>query len=131
MRHTVKLAIGVSLFTAFLASACRREERRFREVAPSTTATSVASAVNLQPGPTYTVTQTHGPYEYNAYAISEGKTLFNQFNCSGCHSNGGGGMGPPLMDDKCSRRSWKGVRMECRHGADASRIMKCGALSRT
>jgi cytochrome c oxidase cbb3-type subunit 3 len=100
MRHTVKLAIGVSLFTAFLASACRREERRFREVAPSTTATSVASAVNLQPGPTYTVTQTHGPYEYNAYAISEGKTLFNQFNCSGCHSNGGGGMGPPLMDDK-------------------------------
>ena len=79
---------------------CRREERRFREVAPATTGTSVASAVNLQPGPTYTLTETQNPYGYNAYSISEGKQLFNQFNCSGCHSNGGGGMGPPLMDDK-------------------------------
>ena len=100
MRQTVRLATGVSLFGALLASACRREERRFREMAPATTATSVATAVNLQPGPTYTVTKTHGPYDYNAYAISEGKTLFSQFNCTGCHSNGGGGMGPPLMDDK-------------------------------
>ena len=23
-----------------------------------------------------------------------------EFNCSGCHFNGGGGIGPPLMDDK-------------------------------
>lgn len=80
--------------------ACRREERRFREVAPATTATSVATAVNLQPGPSYTVTETQSPYQYNAYAISEGKQLYNSFNCVGCHSNGGGGMGPPLMDDK-------------------------------
>jgi cytochrome c oxidase cbb3-type subunit 3 len=41
-----------------------------------------------------------GPYEENAYGVSQGKTLYNQFNCSGCHSQGGGGMGPPLMDDK-------------------------------
>ena len=33
-----------------------------------------------------------------AYAASQGKWLFSQFNCSGCHSRGGGGMGPPLMD---------------------------------
>jgi cytochrome c oxidase cbb3-type subunit III len=26
--------------------------------------------------------------------------LFGWYNCAGCHSNGGGGMGPPLMDDK-------------------------------
>jgi cytochrome c oxidase cbb3-type subunit 3 len=41
-----------------------------------------------------------GPYEENAYGVSQGKTLYNGFNCSGCHSQGGGGMGPPLMDDK-------------------------------
>ena len=29
-----------------------------------------------------------------------GKRLFGQYNCSGCHSNGGGGMGPSLMDDE-------------------------------
>jgi cytochrome c oxidase cbb3-type subunit 3 len=26
--------------------------------------------------------------------------LFKQFNCAGCHFNGGGGIGPPLMDDQ-------------------------------
>jgi len=96
MTKTTALAFAVAL----IATGCRREERRFREVAPAATATSVATAVNLQPGPTYTVTKTNGPYQYNAYAISEGKALYNQFNCSGCHSMGGGGMGPPLMDDK-------------------------------
>ena len=30
--------------------------------------------------------------------MSEGKRLYNQFNCSGCHFQGGGGIGPPLMD---------------------------------
>jgi len=99
MKDSMRALLVVA--TACIAlSACRREERRFREVAPAATATSVAAAVNLQPGPTYNATQTNGPYQYNAYAISEGKALFNQFNCSGCHSNGGGGMGPPLMDDK-------------------------------
>ncbi len=95
-RQLLPLAIAACT----IAGGCRREERRFREAAPAATATNVATAVNLQPGPTYTVTQTNGPYQYNAYAISEGKALYNQFNCSGCHSNGGGGMGPPLMDDK-------------------------------
>ena len=99
MRASSYLAIGIS-FAGLALTSCKRETRRFREMAPAATATSVAQAVNLQPGPTYTVTQTNGPYQYNAYAISEGKILYNQFNCVGCHSNGGGGMGPPLMDDK-------------------------------
>jgi cytochrome c oxidase cbb3-type subunit 3 len=95
MRRLTAFSIAVLTLVA-----CRREERRFREVAPATTATSVATAVNLQPGPTYTVTETMSPYQYNSYSISEGKQLFNSFNCVGCHANGGGGMGPPLMDDK-------------------------------
>jgi cytochrome c oxidase cbb3-type subunit 3 len=37
-------------------------------------------------------------YFNNAEAVTTGKALFNQYNCSGCHSNGGGGMGPALMD---------------------------------
>jgi len=36
----------------------------------------------------------------NPTAVQTGKLLFGQFNCSGCHSNGGGGMGPSLMDDE-------------------------------
>ena len=39
-------------------------------------------------------------YEENAYAVSEGKRLYENFNCVGCHSHGGGGIGPPLMDNQ-------------------------------
>ena len=39
-------------------------------------------------------------YEENAYAMSQGKLLYENFNCVGCHFHGGGGIGPPLMDDK-------------------------------
>ena len=37
-------------------------------------------------------------YGGNAYGTSEGKRLFAWMNCSGCHANGGGGIGPALMD---------------------------------
>jgi cytochrome c oxidase cbb3-type subunit III len=36
-------------------------------------------------------------YYDNAEAVNAGRRLFQQYNCSGCHSNGGGGMGPSLM----------------------------------
>jgi cytochrome c oxidase cbb3-type subunit III len=37
-------------------------------------------------------------YGNNAFAIAQGQQLFGQMNCVGCHSHGGGGMGPALMD---------------------------------
>jgi cytochrome c oxidase cbb3-type subunit 3 len=47
-------------------------------------------------------------YANNAFHISQGQRLYSWFNCVGCHSHGGGGMGPPLMDEK-----WRyGGRME-------------------
>ena len=48
--------------------------------------------------PTLLSAQQNNNYEENAYALGEGKRLFSQFNCVGCHGNGGGGMGPPLLD---------------------------------
>jgi cytochrome c oxidase cbb3-type subunit 3 len=39
-------------------------------------------------------------YDESAFAVSEGQHLFQAFNCNGCHANGGGGIGPALMDDK-------------------------------
>jgi cytochrome c oxidase cbb3-type subunit III len=39
-------------------------------------------------------------YYDNADAVNTGARLFKQYNCSGCHSSGGGGMGPSLMDDE-------------------------------
>jgi cytochrome c oxidase cbb3-type subunit III len=36
-------------------------------------------------------------FDGNNAAIADGKQLFGQMNCTGCHFNGGGGMGPALM----------------------------------
>jgi len=39
-------------------------------------------------------------YMDNAYQVSQGQTYYHWMNCSGCHANGGGGMGPALMDNE-------------------------------
>jgi cytochrome c oxidase cbb3-type subunit III len=57
----------------------------------------------LSPGSDHsliTVDPRAAAYYDNATAVNVGKTLFGGFNCSGCHSNGGGGMAPDLMDDE-------------------------------
>jgi cytochrome c oxidase cbb3-type subunit 3 len=55
----------------------------------------------LAPGLNHTLVTTDpraAAYYDNAEAVNNGKRLFQQYNCSGCHSSGGGGMGPSLMD---------------------------------
>jgi cytochrome c oxidase cbb3-type subunit III len=93
------LGMTLVLLTLFLAG-CEREERRFRELPAATARRNTERLVNLVPGPYTADIYVRNPYEGNAFAISEGKRLFTWFNCVGCHANGGGGMGPPLMDDR-------------------------------
>ena len=38
-------------------------------------------------------------FDGNPEQIEAGQQLYAAFNCVGCHFNGGGGMGPALMDD--------------------------------
>lgn len=81
-------------------ASCRREERRFEE-APSAAKPPMAVTVSqLHPGSSPPLTASQAPYDDNAFAVSEGKRLYQWFNCVGCHSQGGGGMGPALMDDQ-------------------------------
>jgi cytochrome c oxidase cbb3-type subunit 3 len=55
--------------------------------------------VVINPGAPVPTLQVINPYEGNREAIDEGGRLYGWFNCSGCHSPGGGGaIGPPLMD---------------------------------
>ena len=82
-----------------LVIACEREERNFQGIPPSASMSMPpVRESELQPGPPTRSTPISGPYEENAYGVSQGKTLYNQYNCSGCHFQGGGGIGPPLMD---------------------------------
>jgi cytochrome c oxidase cbb3-type subunit 3 len=37
-------------------------------------------------------------YSEAAWDIGEGKGLYDEMNCGGCHARGGGDLGPPLMD---------------------------------
>ena len=48
----------------------------------------------------YTIDPRAAPYYDNQNAVNIGKALFYSMNCSGCHTNGGGGMGPSLMDSQ-------------------------------
>ena len=83
-----------------LAAACRRETRQFDNWPPTASAAAVVREVDLQPGPPTRHVDLVGPYDGNAYGTGEGKRLYNQMNCSGCHFQGGGGIGPPLMDSQ-------------------------------
>jgi cytochrome c oxidase cbb3-type subunit 3 len=89
-------AIGLLLAAALCA--CEREERRFTESAGASSAPTAIALSALQPG-TATLSP-ESPYDHNAFAISQGKQLFEWFNCSGCHAQGGGAIGPALMDSQ-------------------------------
>jgi cytochrome c oxidase cbb3-type subunit III len=100
VRHRVRGAVALALTAVVALAACEREERRFNTETASPPAYAAVTLDTLQPGvpqPDFDVTNAS---EKNAYDLSEGKRLFESWNCSGCHSHGGGGMGPPLMDDE-------------------------------
>jgi cytochrome c oxidase cbb3-type subunit 3 len=89
--------------TGLALAACEREDREYR-ANPATSETNEKIALSpLSAGPSGPTEQRSGlgrEYEENAYHISQGQRLYVWFNCNGCHANGGGGMGPPLMDDR-------------------------------
>src|ERR687884_637366 len=87
----------ITLLCLLLAS-CEREERGFRVEPPSSSRVNTIRLTELQPGPAQPPLVTTNEYEKNAYAVSEGKRLYEQMNCVGCHFHGGGGIGPALMD---------------------------------
>lgn len=95
-RTTLLLTI---LLAAGLAG-CERETRDFRVSPPGNAPSDPVRLSALQPGVPLRDASL-ATYQENAWAMSEGYRLFNQFNCAGCHSpGGGGGIGPPLIDQE-------------------------------
>jgi len=61
------------------------------------------SLVEIAPGPAEPVhekSEIGRAYADDPEQIALGRQMYVAFNCVGCHFNGGGGMGPPLMDDQ-------------------------------
>jgi cytochrome c oxidase cbb3-type subunit 3 len=79
------------------AGSCSREKR---ELHPPVVPSEDRQVTSLHAGGRLPPPKFPFGYEENAYAVSEGKQLFTDFNCSTCHANGGGDIGPPLKDDR-------------------------------
>jgi cytochrome c oxidase cbb3-type subunit III len=93
-------SLELCLLAVLLLAGCERERRGFKDTLPGNSALTTVTQTTLHAGPPTQPVTVESPYEDNAYAVSEGKRLYNQYNCSGCHFQGGGGIGPPLMDQE-------------------------------
>ena len=90
-------AVAMSLAT----TACEREQRPYRELPAAAERASSVRVGQLEPGGPQPHAIVKSPYHDNAWGMSEGKRLYTAFNCAPCHGvNGGGAIGPPLIDDK-------------------------------
>lgn len=99
LEAALKSCAAVALVAVLAVTGCRRERRQFREAPPAVTTHDVVVS-DLRPGGGSPTAPTHTPFENNAYAVSEGKRLYESYNCVGCHAHGGGAIGPALMDDE-------------------------------
>lgn len=86
-----------ALAMLLLPLGCKREQRVFD---PGSAGSQVANGTALNP--VHAGGSAPAPdintYETSAYAVAEGKRLYNAYNCVGCHAQGGGAIGPALMD---------------------------------
>jgi cytochrome c oxidase cbb3-type subunit 3 len=97
--HASLLLLGAA---ALALGACNREEHHSRAKPIGETIPAGESPPTIFPGSSSApaLDPRAALYDNNANAISQGQQLYLQMNCVGCHSHGGGGMGPPLMDDE-------------------------------
>lgn len=92
MTSTARTPAAILLLLATAAGA--------QQTAPTNQLPEVA-LVPIAPGggaPQTQVSEIGRRYAESPEHIEAGRRLFSAMNCNGCHSSGGGGMGPPLMD---------------------------------
>ena len=91
LERTLPRAALAALAALLALCGCDREQRESRGTPlPETAPVEIAGEIGKDPR--------RAQYENSAFHVGEGERWFAWFNCSGCHSNGGGGMGPALMD---------------------------------
>lgn len=91
--------LAMIALTAVLCAGCKREQRVFDPGANQSQPADAVALNEVHAGGS-TPMQNESKYEGSAYAVSEGKRLYESYNCVGCHNHGGGGIGPALMDSK-------------------------------
>jgi len=97
-RHRARFCLFCVCLCFFVAN-CKREERQF-STPPANFKSYDVTMSDIRPGVGGMPQPVPNPADQHAFDTNEGKRLYTQYNCSGCHFNGGGGIGPPLMDEK-------------------------------
>lgn len=97
------LAVALAIGMAAMLGACDREDRHFvKPVSKAHPLAATEGLADLQPGAGgagMRPTGSAGGYdESSAYALAQGKQWYRWYNCVGCHAQGGGAIGPALMD---------------------------------
>ena len=102
MSSRLRASLPILAAAALMLGACQREEHNSRSKPVGETVPAGESPAPIFPGGTTppALDARASLYDNNANAIAQGQQLYLQMNCVGCHSHGGGGMGPPLMDDE-------------------------------
>jgi hypothetical protein len=81
-----------------LLPSCSREDRILQQPPAANQVLNTVQISGLNPGANSIPTPPpSNMYQESAYAVSEGQTLYEEYNCVGCHAHGGGGIGPALM----------------------------------
>jgi len=85
---------------AAAAPGCTREERQYRLDPPVAASLEDVAAMpdGIAGAPPDVYVVLGKPYVSNAYDLSQGKQLYTEFNCNGCHAEGGGVSGPAFLD---------------------------------
>ena len=94
-----RLCVKLSFLALIALTGCEREKRQF-SAPPSNFKSYDVTMSDIHPGTPGMPQPINISSNNRAYDTNEGKRLYTQYNCSGCHFNGGGGIGPPLMDEK-------------------------------
>lgn len=97
MGHTRHPALAVlAAMIALLAVACKS---RSTIDAAAGSLPDNAYFIGPQTGPDRVLRRVVNPYANDESVLGEGRQLFVQYNCAGCHGgHAGGGMGPSLRD---------------------------------
>ncbi|CAN5467042.1 c-type cytochrome [soil metagenome] len=99
-RRALTAASGALLLAIVIA--CGQERSISRQAPAGAVDPGMVQQTPLVPGMPVMRTVTadmRNPFEGDRQALQSGQRLYDWMNCSGCHFAGGGGIGPPLMDD--------------------------------
>lgn len=94
------LKLPLAAVAGLLLLSCGQDSRNSAGPASNPRPTEYHTTSELHAGGKLPTPEVGNRFDDLSAAVREGKRLYESYNCNGCHSGGGGGMGPPLLDEQ-------------------------------